>query len=81
VTEVDGVLQALRLQGAARFDPVRFRFIEALASRTASRQGEARRLLEGKLNAALQDYRARFEQARAVCRRSRACDKRSSRCR
>jgi hypothetical protein len=41
VTDVGDVLQALRLQGAARFDPVRFRFIEALASRTASRQGEA----------------------------------------
>jgi hypothetical protein len=66
VTEVGDVLQALRLQGAARFDPVRFRFIEALAGRAASRQGEARRLLDSKLDAALEDYRTRFEQASAV---------------
>ncbi len=66
MTDVGDVLQALRLQGAARFDPVRFRFIEALAGRAASRQGEARRLLDSKLSAALEDYRTRFEQASAV---------------
>ena len=66
MTDVGDVLQSLRVQGAARFDPVRFRFIEALAGRAASRQGEARRLLDSKLDAALEDYRTRFEQASAV---------------
>ena len=62
--ETGVTLQALRMQGAARFDPVRFRFIEALAGRAASHQGEARRLLDGKLAAALQDYRTRLEEGR-----------------
>lgn len=59
-----GMLQALQLQGGARFDPVRFRFIEALAGRAASRQGEVRRLLEDRLAAALQDYCTRLEEGR-----------------
>lgn len=61
MSETDATLQALRVQGAAHFDPVRFRFIEALASRAVSHQGEVRRLLDGKLAAALQDYRTRLE--------------------
>lgn len=59
-----GRLQTLQLQGGARFDPVRFRFIEALARRAASGQGEVRRLLEDKLAAALQDYCTRLEEGR-----------------
>lgn len=55
------MLQALRREGAASLDPVRFRFMEALADRAASRQGESRRLLEGRLAAALQDYRSRLD--------------------
>lgn len=62
--ETGVMLQALRTQGAARFDPVRFRFIEALAGRAAAYQGEARRLIDGKLAAALEDYRTRLEAGR-----------------
>lgn len=62
--ETGVMLQALQMQGAARFDPVRFRFIEALAGRAASHQGQARRLIEGRLAAALHDYRTRLEAGR-----------------
>lgn len=59
-----GMLKALQLQGGARFDPARFRFIEALAGRAASSQGDVRRLLEERLAAALQDYCIRLEEGR-----------------
>ena len=58
----EAMLQALREQDGACFDPVRFRFIEALAGRAASHQGELRRLLDSKLALALQDYRTRLEE-------------------
>ncbi|MBS1191563.1 MAG: hypothetical protein H6R10_3355 [Rhodocyclaceae bacterium] len=59
-----GRMASLRGRGADRFDPVRFRFIEALARRAEGYRGEARRLLEEKLVAALAEYGARFEEAR-----------------
>lgn len=46
-------IEALRAQGAQRVDPVRFRRIEALARRSAAHRGEARRLLDGRLEALL----------------------------
>lgn len=51
-------LAALRERGADRLDPVRFRFIEALAQRASARQGAARRVLEDKLAGLLSAYEA-----------------------
>lgn len=42
--------------GADRADPVRFRFIEALARRASGYDGEARRLLEARLAGLVADY-------------------------
>jgi hypothetical protein len=55
-------------EGEARFDPVRWRYIAALARRGQQRHGAVKRLLDGKLAAALADYRRRFEQARSAAR-------------
>jgi hypothetical protein len=59
----DGMIHSLRAQGANGFDPVRFRFIEALARRAAAHQGNARSIIDGKLGEALTEYRERFAQA------------------
>lgn len=48
-----------REHGMAGQDPVRFRFIEALARRAAGYRGEARHVLDGKLLRALEAYRAK----------------------
>lgn len=64
--DTHSLLQALQQQGGARFDPVRFRYIQALAGRAASYQGEARRLLDTRLAAVLQDYCTRLEESRRV---------------
>ncbi|KVE28912.1 hypothetical protein WS67_07210 [Burkholderia singularis] len=50
------MLDAWRECGADRLDPVRFRFIAALARRAANHSGEARRLLDEKLSEALSSY-------------------------
>ncbi|RQO44203.1 DUF2894 domain-containing protein [Variovorax sp. KBW07] len=50
------MLDAWRARGADRIDPVRFRFIEAMARRTAGQQGDARRLLEDRLAGLLAAY-------------------------
>lgn len=42
-------MAALRAQGIDRSDPVRFRYLQALARRTAVLQGEPRRVLDDKL--------------------------------
>ena len=62
----DHRLQALRVSGADRFDPVRFHFIEALARRVPAHCGAVRRVLESKLDAALAAYGERFEQAQSA---------------
>lgn len=49
-------LQAWRTHGADRMDPVRFAFLEALASRTHVQQGEARRLLDARLSGLIASY-------------------------
>lgn len=59
-----GTLAGLRACGADRFDPVRFRFIEALARRTQAQPAEARRILAEKLGQALRQYGERFRAAR-----------------
>lgn len=55
-------------EGEARFDPVRWRFIEALARRAQQHQGEARRILDGKLDDALASYRQRLARTRNEAR-------------
>ena len=55
-------------EGAACFDPVRWRYIAALARRGQQHHGAVKRLLDGKLAAAQEDYRQRFEQARSAAR-------------
>jgi len=52
------MLAAWREQGGDRLDPVRFRFLEALASRALRHQGTARRLLDERLSLLLQGYAA-----------------------
>lgn len=42
-------LEALRSQGAARFDPVRFHYLEVLSRRVEGASGEVRRILEATL--------------------------------
>ena len=55
-------LDALRSEGAQRFDPVRFHYLEVLARRLQDAPVEVRRILEGKLNDALKDYAGRLKQ-------------------
>ena len=54
---------ALRLEGADRLDPVRFHYIEVLAQRAGSQSGSVKRILDGKLDAAVAALRQRLEQA------------------
>ncbi len=56
-------LAALRQQGADRIDPVRFHYLQALAQRAQTQPAPVRRMLDGKLAAALADYRQRVAQA------------------
>ena len=65
-------VEALRARGAHRFDPVGFRFIEALARRSAARQGAVRHLLDGRLATALTAYAERH--ARAVAEAGHCLD-------
>ncbi|MDR6672581.1 DUF2894 domain-containing protein [Xanthomonas sp. 1678] len=51
-------IAAWRAQHGGRLDPLRVRFIEALARRADAHQGEARRLLDQKLSALLDTYAA-----------------------
>lgn len=61
--DFDAIVDGLRAQGATRFDPVGFRFIEALARRATACRGGARRLLARRLEQSVADYRGRFERA------------------
>ena len=61
----DARLAALRLDGADRLDPVRFHYLEALAQRTCAQQDGVKRILDGKLNAAVSALRTRLERARS----------------
>ncbi|SCX47010.1 DUF2894 domain-containing protein [Variovorax sp. EL159] len=60
------MLAGWRARGEHRIDPVRFRFIEALARRTAALQGDARRILDGKLTVLLAAYGEGVERVRGV---------------
>nr|MBL8410414.1 DUF2894 domain-containing protein [Dechloromonas sp.] len=58
--ETQALIAAWRAQGADRRDPVRFRFIESLARRTAAQHGAARALLDTRLALALDDFAERL---------------------
>lgn len=67
---VEARLAAWRGRGAARFDALRFGFVEALARRTAAHSGAATRaVLEARLMAALQAYGEHFDAAEAEATR------------
>lgn len=55
--DATATLAGWRAQQAHRADPVRFLFMEALARRAATQNGAARRLLEQRLAALVEDYR------------------------
>jgi len=57
-------IEALRSDGASRVDPLRFRFLEAMARRMAAQTEPVRGLLHGKLEAALGEYAQRVADAR-----------------
>lgn len=50
------MIAAWRERGDHRFDPVRFRFIEALARRAGAHRGDARRILDDKVARLLAAY-------------------------
>ncbi|WP_441631456.1 DUF2894 domain-containing protein [Cupriavidus sp. YAF13] len=54
-------LDAWRARGADRLNPVRFRFIEALARRAAAYSGDARRILDSRLANLLEAYAGDLE--------------------
>lgn len=56
-------LDAWRARGADRLNPVRFRFIEALARRAAAYSGDARHILDGRLAKLLEAYAGDLESA------------------
>lgn len=62
------LIDALRARNAERFDPVGFRFIEALARRAAAHRIEARRILDRRLAKALAEYGERFDRAECEAR-------------
>jgi len=59
-------LAALRAQGGERADPVRFRFLEALARRGQGLDGAARQFLDRRLAAAVADFADRFARVQAT---------------
>ncbi|VTU29888.1 DUF2894 domain-containing protein [Variovorax sp. RA8] len=59
-------LDAWRERGDHRLDPVRFRFIEALARRAAAHHGDARRILDDKLVQLLAAYGEDVEKRRGA---------------
>jgi hypothetical protein len=54
--DIGAMVAAAIARGDQRFDPVRFRFIEAMARRAAAHGGEARRMLDDKVIALLATY-------------------------
>ena len=64
-SDASAVICALRLAGAARFDPVHLHFLEVLALRANARQGKVKHLLDTRLQAALAAFRLRFEHAQS----------------
>jgi len=65
-THARAVIDAWRERGTDRMDPVRFRFIDALARRAARHGGEARRILDDRLSRLMADYATDIERADAA---------------
>lgn len=63
VSRARATLDAWRESRADRLDPVRFHFMDALEKRAARLDGEARRLLDRRLDALLDAYAADIERA------------------
>ena len=57
-------LASLRQEGANGLDPCRFHYLEALAQRMQAQPPAVQQVLEGKLQAAVADYRERVAQSR-----------------
>ncbi|WP_143286711.1 DUF2894 domain-containing protein [Burkholderia ubonensis] len=64
-TRARAMLDAWRASGADRLDPVRFHRIDALERRAAGHDGDARRLLDARLDALLTGYADDVERAGA----------------
>ena len=62
------LLDALRARGAGHFDPVGFRFIEALARRAAAHRDDARHLLNSRVSDVLAEFSERFDRAERQAR-------------
>lgn len=69
------LVEALRREGADRFDPVRFHYIEVLAHRASVRQGSVKRILDGSLAKAVVALSARLEQSQSEAQSSLAMPK------
>ena len=63
--DISATLAALRLAGADKFDAVGLHYIDTLARRASSHQGQVKHLLDGKLANALTAFKARLAQAQA----------------
>lgn len=59
-------LAALRLQGAHRFDPVRFHYLEVLAQRAQGQPERVQKLLQARLAHALAEWNSRREAAHSA---------------
>lgn len=66
------LIDALRARGAERFDPVGFRFIEALARRAAVHRIDARHVLDRSLARAAAEYGERIDRAEREARNTLA---------
>lgn len=65
MTDVVGLADALRQQGAHQLDPVGLRYIEVLEQRASAYQGPVRRVLDAKLETAVLALRQRMDQVQA----------------
>jgi hypothetical protein len=72
------MIEAWRERGADRFDPVRFRFIEAMARRTAAHDGPVGQVLRARVAQLLADYADALDRARCAPGETGGCDPASS---
>ena len=66
MSETEPSLESLRAEGVQHHDPVRFRYLEALAGRLPAQPPAVRLVLAGRLHAALAGYAARARAAAPV---------------
>lgn len=66
--DFNALIASLRAAGANRFDPVRWHYVEALATRAAAHQGSAKCVLDAKLAQALAALKERFDLAQCDAR-------------